>query len=294
MQVVRQLSRAAQERSPWILRVFRQIFDLFGEQLLFFGAAAIAGIVRAMGVTVTTGHSGLRFTFGRADKLLTPGFHLLFPFLQQAETIATRSRTLDLPAQRVVTVEGLVLDADANLVFRVVNVRKALIQIDDLDKGMHQMLGLGAQEVLRAATRDDLRQVNELEARLAANLARRLAQWGVKVERAAFPSLAPSNETLRLTQLKQTVGEKQRMLELIESGCPRGIGLSLLGTRQRARSRTRSLRSREARRRADLQLRTRLLRHGWLRVEIEGAARSLRSRSDARGRITTEEDPARS
>ena len=74
--------------------------------------------------------------FGRARRELEPGFHLLIPFLQRARRMPTRSRTLDLPAQRVATHQGLVYHVDANLVYRVTDVRKAMIQVDQIEKGM--------------------------------------------------------------------------------------------------------------------------------------------------------------
>ena len=127
------------------------IWDEFSDEFVYVATVLIAAIVRAVGVTVHTGQHALRFSFGRAGKVLEPGFHLLVPFLQVVRKIPTRSRTLNLPSQRVTNFEGLVYQVDANLVYRVVDVRKALIQIDDLVKGMLEMLGLGVQEVVRRA-----------------------------------------------------------------------------------------------------------------------------------------------
>ena len=91
----------------------------FARENPFVTAAAVAGLVRACGTTVDSGQTGLLFSFGRVKKRLEPGFHLMIPFLQRARIVPTRSRTLELENQRIVTEEGLVYVVRANLVWRI-------------------------------------------------------------------------------------------------------------------------------------------------------------------------------
>ena len=65
-------------------------------------------LARATATTVKTGTTGLFFSFGRATRVVEPGLCYMIPFLQVVRTMPTRARTLDLPAQRVVTHDGLV------------------------------------------------------------------------------------------------------------------------------------------------------------------------------------------
>jgi hypothetical protein len=245
-------------------------------------AYAVLGVVwitiRATGVTVQTGQTGVKFSFGRFQRTLEPGFHLMIPFLQIALPVPTRSRTLDLPAQRVTTFDGLVYEADANLVFRIVDARAALVEIDDLDRGMVQMLGLGVQEVLRAAGRERIARWDGLDGDLERNLARRLEPWGVRVEQAGFTSVTPSAKTLRVTQLRRTVGERwaalQRLDEQAGGELHLGRALALVGTRRVPISRTRRVRFSSADHFQQRRLRVALVQAGYSRTEIR-AARAL-------------------
>jgi regulator of protease activity HflC (stomatin/prohibitin superfamily) len=206
-----------------------------------------AALVRAMGVTIESGNTGLLFSFGRARAEVPPGFRLLLPFLQVVRIVPTRSRTLDLPEQKVTTFDGLVYEVDANVVFRVADVRKALIEVDDLLKGMRQMLGLSVQEVLRASERNVLRAWAELDRALELAMERRLAPWGVVVERAGFTSIRPSAETLRLTQLGARVGARRRnWSRLREGGVDDALALPLLGPPRPLVRRQRRAAAREA------------------------------------------------
>jgi hypothetical protein len=256
--------------------VVSAIWDRISDDLLVILFATGAGLVRAMGVTIESGQTGLLFSFGRARRTLAPGFHPLIPFLQRVRRLPTRSRTLDMPAQRVVTLEGLVYHVDANLIYRVNDVRKALVEVDHLEKGMIQMLGMGIQEVLRQATRDELRETADLDQRLAANLAQRLAPWGVGVESAGFPSITPSPRTLRITQLASLTDERQRICDFFAGGgLGSGPGLGLVGTRHMPRSRTRHLRRQETEHRRLRRIRKGLLGMGWSAPEQKRAGLGL-------------------
>ena len=238
---------------------------------------AAYALIRAMGIVVESGETGLRFTFGRAGRTLDPGFHLLVPFVQRAQKVPTRSRSLDLPAQRVVTFERLVYNADANLIYRIVDVRKAIVNVDELIKGMRQMLGLGVQEVLRSTDRLSMQDPSRLDAALERNLAARLEIWGVAVEHAGFPSITPSQETLRITQLAHVTKERVRMLEHLERDLgSRRRALALIGSRTRPIARTRALRARERTSRRQRRLRKALMMRGWMKVQIKQAGIRVR------------------
>jgi len=256
--------------------VARAIWDRLADDLLVVVIATGMGLVRAMGVTIESGQTGLLFSFGRVRRTLAPGFHPLIPFLQRVRRLPTRSRTLDMPAQRVATRQGLVYHVDANLVYRVTDVRKALVEVDQLEKGMIQMLGMGIQEVLREATREELRETVDLDERLAANLARRLAPWGVEVEGAGFPSITPSPRTLRLTQLSSLTEERRAILSgFAHGGLAASHGLGLVGTRHFPRSKTRHLRRQETEHRRLRRIRTGLKRLGWTAPEQKRAGLGL-------------------
>ncbi len=248
-----------------LLRWLREAATDHAIELGYALAGLLAAAVRAAGKTVMSGTTGLKFSFGRATRELEPGFHLLIPFFQTVRTVPTRSRTLDLSTQQVTTFDGLVYLVDANLVYRVVDVRKALVQIDRLELGMLQMLGLGVQEVLRAQDRERLRVSTELDRLLAENLEARLEPWGVAVEHAGFTTITPSAETLRLTQLAERGRTRARTLALLEErDVPRRDALPLLGARQRFLRRGRLLEER-----ARIRARRRRVRQTLERIERE-------------------------
>ncbi len=240
---------APKSKSKW-WKFIMKLLEESRDELIVVAAATAGTLIRAMGVQVKSGTAGLLFTNGRATLVLRDGFRPLIPFLQQVVIVPIRARTMDLPSQRVVNRDGLVYHADANLVYHIHDVHKAVIEIDLLEKGMLQMLTLGVQEVLRDTNRDTVRDTATLSKALEDVLTKRLADWGVTVDKAGFPSLTPSPQTLRITQLNQQVEERKARYEtFINKGHGSARSLALVGPRRFPRPRrVRSVREEYARR----------------------------------------------
>lgn len=254
---------------PWYARAWSFVFGVVRripgwvkDQAIehpYAAFAAVYGLARAMGVTVQSGNQGLLFSFGRAKEVLEPGFRFLVPFLQVARIVPSRDRTLDLADQRVATLDGLVFRVHATLVWKIVDVRKALIEIGDLEQGMRDSLAISVWEVLYERERAELRVSEEVDRELAEKMARRLEPWGVFVERAGFQSIAPSPRTLALLQLRERVRERERTAGLIAAGTDAlpgasgGAALGLVGVPNFPRRRQR----RALRRELDLRYRLR-------------------------------------
>lgn len=285
---------------PWWRKLYDGITVLISpDQLGYMLAITVATIVKATGTTILSGEVGLLFSFGRATKELQPGFRLLIPFLQVVKRMPSRSQSLDLPAQRIVTSDGLVFHVDANLVYRVVDIRKAIIEIDHLRKGMLQILGLGVQETLRGMVGADLDHPERLRDRLVRILERRLDPWGVQIEHAGLTTITPSARTLRVTQFARAAGERVRVLRLLHAGdVDRAHALGLVGTRKRFQRRTAVHIALAARNGAKRRVRAALLQRGVAPVRF-GALEKMRvlrlpweSHSNAYGERKAESKPA--
>lgn len=231
----------------WLRTALEWVWEEHKRDLFLALWAGVWGVTRLAGKTVSSGEVGVKFSFGRAVRVCEPGFHPLIPVMQTVRTLPSRARTLDLPRQRLTTRNGYVFEVDANVVYRVVDPLKALIQVDSLERGMLQMLGLSIFEVLSELDGAELRMSHELDERLAQVMSARLERWGVLVERAGFATLHPSRETMRITQLGRRVSTRAQAVERFSRVVPGNAALGMLGMNGRVVSRTRHLRVREIR-----------------------------------------------
>jgi regulator of protease activity HflC (stomatin/prohibitin superfamily) len=204
---------------------------------------AVLAFIRSFGTTVQTGWAGVLFSFGRAKKVLEPGFHPRIPILQQIRQTPIRSVTLHLPRQRITTSEGLVYDVDSTLIYGVEDPIVAMTAIDDVKQGCLTLMPLIVQDLMREQTRETLRVKSLLDAELLARARTALIRWGLGVEQAGLSSIAPTEQTAHLTQLSLRIAERVRLLEeWIAKGVDAETAVALVapGTAPMSRARARA------------------------------------------------------
>lgn len=200
------------------------------------GDALIAALafVGLMGTVIDSGHRGVLYRLGRVRQVLEPGFHPLIPWVHQVRKVHTRSHTIDVPRQRATSADGFVYDLDVNVVYTISDPVRSLVEVDDLARGVSTLAAVAGQELVRARGREALRAREDLDEALVDALAERLEAWGARLDRAGFTSLAPTAETLRLTQLAAKVRERELVLRhLLDAGLRPGTAYALLGADRR-------------------------------------------------------------
>jgi regulator of protease activity HflC (stomatin/prohibitin superfamily) len=225
---------------------------------------ALLAFIRTFGTTVQTGWAGVLFSFGRAKKVLEPGFHPLIPIFQRVRQTPIRSVTLNLPVQRVTTGDGLVYEVDSTLVYRVEDPILALTGIDDVKKGCLTIMPLLVHDLMREHTRENLSARAELDAELMARARKALSRWGLAVEQAGLSSIAPTAHTALLTQLPARIAERARLLDAFaEQEVGRSLSIALIAPGAVPMSRARA--------RARERARRRLLHVGHAAMHLDGA-----------------------
>lgn len=225
-------------------------------EFLYAIAGGVWALMRLAGKTVESGHVGVKFSFGRAVRTCEPGFYPLIPVFQVIRIVPSRARTLDLPRQTLATDDGLVFEVDANVVYRVSDAGKALVEVRDYEAALGQVLSLSVHEVLAARDRSALKVSAALGHALAHAMQERVAAWGITIERAGFTSIRPLQQTTRITQLRSRLRTRARVVEtLARHELDPTLALGLVGSPTRMIARTRSLRAVERRSREAAELR---------------------------------------
>jgi hypothetical protein len=240
------------ERSPpsWD-QARRSLGKWIREHLGELFALAFA-LTRLLGVQIETGWVGVLFRFGRANKILQPGFHPLIPWVWSVRKLRARAMTFDFPAQRVSNCEGLVYHVDTNLVIRIEDPIKALVEIHDLSAGCALAVLTSTQSIILQATRDELQSPGLLDAQLASDLMNRVARWGITIDHAGFTSISPAPQSLALIQQEARRTTRAEILTHYQaSGMPLSDSLGLIG-RARAESGPKRRRPRQSRGRQSL------------------------------------------
>ncbi len=109
-------------------------------------ALDLFGAFTGLFTIVQDGQHALRFTLGRARAVVGPGIHFKIPLIQTFEVEETKHTTLDLTPQVIQLNDNLVYEVDCKVVYQIVNLRKAIVEVDELVQGLQNRVVIAVQE----------------------------------------------------------------------------------------------------------------------------------------------------
>ena len=149
--------------------------------------------------------------------LLDPGLHLVPPFVSRTYRFDLRTITVDVPRQEAITRDNSPVTADAVVYVRVVDPKRAFLQVDDY----RNATALLAQTTLRAVLGDmdlddTLSRRSEINARIREGLQGPTDDWGVEVEMVEVREVLPT-PVVRGAMEEQSSAERRRRAMILEA-----------------------------------------------------------------------------
>ena len=119
----------------------------------------IAAVGRAIIKILKEYERGVIFTLGKvslAHGIKGPGLILLFPIIQKMVKVDLRTVTMDVPPQDIVTKDNVTVKVNAVVYFRVVEPRKAILEVADYYYATSQIAQTTLRSILGQSSLDDL------------------------------------------------------------------------------------------------------------------------------------------
>ncbi len=186
---------------------------LAGLALLFVAAAAVYSAVEI----VEAYEKEALTVFGEYRELLQPGIHFVPPFVSRTYPFDMRTQTLDVPRQEAITEDNSPVTADAVVYIRVMNAKRAFLEVDDYKRATSNL----AQTTLRAVLGDmeldeTLSKREKINRRIQRELEGPTDEWGVRVEAVEVREVNPSPDVKRAME-QQTSAERKRRAMILEA-----------------------------------------------------------------------------
>lgn len=157
------------------------------------------------------------FTLGRFWKVKGPGLILLIPIVQTMRRISIQTITLDVPPQDVITQDNVTVKVNAVTYFRVVDPRRALIQVEDYYYATQQLAQTTLRSVIGQHTLDQLlSERDQLNQELQKVLDLQTDNWGIKVSQVEIKDV-DLNESMVRSIAKQAEAERDRRAKVIHA-----------------------------------------------------------------------------
>ncbi len=161
---------------------------------------------------------GIVFRLGRVlDKPKGPGLVLVFPPVDRLVRISLRVEVMDVPPQDVVTKDNVTVKVNAVIYFRILDPRKAILEVSNYLYATSQLGQTTLRSVLGEVELDELLgQREKLNQRLQTVLDESTEPWGVKVIMVEVKQVDLPDQMIRAIA-RQAEAERERRAKVIHA-----------------------------------------------------------------------------
>ena len=188
--------------------------------------ATIIGLV-ALTLAIVTVYSAVEIVnafekraltvFGEYQRLLEPGISFVPPFVSKTYTFDMRTQTLDVPKQEAITRDNSPVTADAVVYIRVMDAKRAFLEVDDYEGAVSDLAQTTLRAVLGDMDLDDTLSEREIiNRRINEELDEPTDEWGIRVESVEVREVKPSRGVEDAME-QQSSAERRRRAMILEA-----------------------------------------------------------------------------
>src|SRR5215510_552007 len=161
---------------------------------------------------------GVIFRLGRLlPQAKGPGLILVFRPIDRLVRVSLRTVAMDVPPQDVITRDNVTVSVNAVVYFRVLEPRKAVVEVENYLYATSQLAQTTLRSVLGEAELDDLLSARDkLNARLQEILDKHTDQWGIKVSLVEIKAVDLPQE-MRRAMSRQAEAEREKRAKIIHA-----------------------------------------------------------------------------
>lgn len=155
--------------------------------------------------------------FGKFDRIGESGVNILKFGEKVVADIDKRTQILSPNSQEVITSDSVILEMNAVVYFKVIDVMKAAYSVQDYKMAMLLLVETSMRnEIAKMKMEEALSKKDQINANLAITLEESTSEWGLKVERVEIRELKPSKRMAEAME-QERVAELERKAKVAEA-----------------------------------------------------------------------------
>lgn len=182
------------------------------DPIIFIILLVLVGYGLASARLINQGNVALVERLGRYHRKLNPGLSFIVPILDQiVMEDTTREQLLDVKPQNVITKDGVYLEVDAILYWRIQDIEKSYYAIDDLQPALSNLATTTLRENIAQNTLEETNlSRDEMNNNILGELNPIASGWGVEIIRLDIQSINPPEAVRKSMQEQQTAQIKKK------------------------------------------------------------------------------------
>ncbi|MGE4130382.1 MAG: slipin family protein [Bdellovibrionales bacterium] len=191
------------------------MLELLGPNLVWI--VIVVAIVGSAVKILPEWERGVVLRLGRSIGIRGPGPILLIPGVERLVRVDTRTITLDIPPQDVITADNISLKVNAVIYFRVVNPEGAVTRVMDYLFATSQLAQTTLRSVLGQYQMDEvLAHRDKINQSLQGILDKSTEPWGIKISNVEIKNVDLPKE-MQSAMARQAEAERERRAKVISA-----------------------------------------------------------------------------
>ncbi len=154
------------------------------------------------------------YRFGKFRQVVGPGWVLYWPAFESFTKVDMRTRTLDLPLQAVITQDDVEIRVDAVIYKRVVDAKKAIINVRDYELALREYLRAQIRNTIgKMELEDVLERTEEIGIELKNAMKAVTEEWGIEIFKVELQTITLPETLIQAMHKRREANEYKTKLE---------------------------------------------------------------------------------
>ena len=186
--------------------------------IIMMAVMAIAMVLFMLSAKIVKEYErGVVFRLGRYTGLRGPGLVWIIPVIERMVKIDTRTVTMEVPSQEVITKDNVTIRVNAVSYFQVVDPAAAVNHVTDFERATSQIAQTTLRSVLGQSVLDELLSEREkINQDLQQIIDEQAAPWGVKVSIVEVKDIELP-QTMHRAMARQAEAEREKRAKIIHA-----------------------------------------------------------------------------
>lgn len=157
---------------------------------------------------------GIKFTFGKFSKIMSPGWNIVLPIFQSYRKVDIRTKAVDVPEQDAITKDNVSVRINAVIYYKVFDASKAVLEVENFYFAVGQLAQTTMRNAVGSVSLDELLSEREKISTEICNIIDKATDpWGIKVENVELKDISLPEEMKRvIARVAEAEREKQAVI----------------------------------------------------------------------------------